>query len=225
MIKINRCNPEMLNRKFGVFSASTLSLQKPDTNYVISQMKLFEKQYKRQGLVETFCSNAMNFADKFADNKLYDFAGMIYSNLLKLPNMNPKIKEEIALKALNIAKKQNDPIHILARIVDLKKMYKAGGNRKQFVNLLYDEEKQLNFIVSNYGKSASLFKSHSKATNSIHTYNLRLAMVRVDIAKTLLNFKPKAAERRILQALETFRNYGKESEVGFCEMLLSQIKR
>ena len=45
----------------------------------------------------------------------------------------------------------------------------------------------------------------------------------VDIAKGLLNSNPEAAERKILLAMPTFEDFGKEKELNFAQNILNQI--
>ncbi len=47
---------------------------------------------------------------------------MVFSKLAKLPTTD-EMKEQFLRGGLRVARKQRDPIHILARIVDLKKLY------------------------------------------------------------------------------------------------------
>lgn len=224
MIKINQCDPISLNKNFSVFSNNTLKGTHKDTTYVVSQLKQYEKQYKKLGIFEVFCEKASAFAAKLGENGQYDFAGIIYSNLVKIPTLQPKQKEIYAKKALTIAITQGDSLHIIARLVDLKRIYKANGNKSQFLNTSFAEEKQLIQVLQNFENIQDNFKTVKRMANSPDTYRLQLANTRVDIGKGLLKNNPETAKRKLLQARKTFEKLGREKEVQFTDNLLSQIQ-
>ena len=62
------------------------------------------------------------------DANLLDIAGMVFSKLAKFPTTD-EMKEQFLRGGLRVARKQRDPIHILARIVDLKKLYEKNGDK------------------------------------------------------------------------------------------------
>ena len=80
----------------------------------------FEMQNKRKDLNRV----AMRFAEMLVGLGNNNLAGIVYSFLIKLNQENAKLVEELATKALAIAKRQHDPIHTMARANDLKRIYK-----------------------------------------------------------------------------------------------------
>lgn len=80
----------------------------------------FEQQNQRTELNRL----SSRFAEFLVSVGEQSLAGITYSFLIKLNKGNIKFVEEIAIKALAIAKRQHDPVHIMARANDLKKYTK-----------------------------------------------------------------------------------------------------
>ena len=142
MIKIINASPEVLNGKFNQFSRMMIRGQHRDTTYVVSQLKQYEKQYKKLNLLDVFSENIAGLADALHHRGLDDFAGILYSHLVKLSNISPKQREVFAQRALEVAQNQGDLLHTLARIVDLKKVYQTNGRRRQVIDTLFLEKRK-----------------------------------------------------------------------------------
>lgn len=223
MMKIHQLTPEILNSRFNRFSKMTINGQHRDATYIISQMKQYEKQYKKVGMLDVFCEQTARLADALHHRGLNDFAGILYSNLVKLPNIPPRQREVFAQRALEVAQIQGDLLHTLARIVDLKKVYQNNGRKRQVIDALFLEEKQLMAIIKDFEKTKKSYKTYNRGVSPLETYRLRLAMARVDIAKGLMNSNPTTAENKIKLAIPTFKQFGREKELEFANVLLSQL--
>jgi hypothetical protein len=223
MIKITQASPEMLNSKFSRFARTTLYGQNKDATYLISQMKQYEKSYKKLGMLDVFSESAARLADGLNHRGLDDFAGIIYSNLVKLPNISPKQREIYAQRALEVAQKQGDLLHTLARIVDLKRVYKDNGRKRQVIDTLLLEEKQLIAIIKDFEKTKQSYRTYNRGVNTLEIYQQRLAMARVDIAKGLMHSNPEAAERKLQLAIPIFEHFGREKELNFAYTILGQL--
>ncbi len=223
MIKISQASPAILNNRFYAFSKEAVGGVHKDKNYVVSQLKQYQKQYCRLGIMDVFCDKASKLADSLAKNNQRDFAGMIYSNLLKFPMLKPQFKEKIAIRALEIAEVQGDFVHALARLVDLKMLYRDLGMKKHYAEILLKEEKLLKKIIKDYPSSKVRFKSVSRQIQPVETYTLKMAMTKVDIAKGILRRNPNAALTRLQAAREIFVQFNRTKEINFVDKLLSQI--
>lgn len=223
MIKISQASPAILNNRFYAFSKETVGGVHKDKNYVVSQLKQYEKQYNRLGLTDVFCNKAVQLADSLVKGGQRDFAGMIYSNLLKFPMLSTELKEKIAIRALEVAENQGDIVHTLARLVDLKKHYKDLGMKQNYFQILIEEEKLLKKIIKNYQLSKLRFKSVARQIQPIDTYILKQAMTKVEIAKSLLRRDPNSALTRLFAAREVFVKYNRKKEISFVDKLRSQI--
>ena len=91
---------------------------------------------------------------EFLVNKKQDnLAGIAYSVLIKMNEKNPKAVEELALKALAIATRFNDPVHKMARANDLANIYsKSERGSERHVKYLRIANRALMDICKNYEK-------------------------------------------------------------------------
>lgn len=206
-----------LDHQFSRFAKGTLRQKCPDKNYVISQLKYYQKEYNRGGFFEEFLFRLENFAYDMESVGGLDIAGMVFSKLAKFP-AHPRIKEQFLYSALRIAQKQKDDIHTLARIVDLKNLYRRSNDHKRAYRMLFSEEKLLTDIVENFDAAKNKFRTVSKHPAALNTYKYQLAAAKVDIAKGL---KPKDAYYRLIEAREIFASIACDSKVVFIDRLLS----
>lgn len=208
-----------LDKKFAAFAQSTMARRRPDRNYVISQLQHYQTQYNKNGLFKDFLLRLEAFALGMEDSNLLDIAGMVFSKLAKFPTTD-EMKEQFLRGGLRIARKQRDPIHILARIVDLKKLYESNGNNNQRFKMLFQEEKALTNIVENFEKAQGSYRTVAKGTASIDKYRLQLARTKVDIAKKL---RPCDAYARLIEAKAIFADLCCQKELRFVEKMLSRF--
>lgn len=208
-----------LDKKFTAFAQNTMARKRPDRNYVISQLKHYQTQYNKNGFFQDFLLRLEDFALGMEDVNLLDLAGMVFSKLAKLPTTD-EMKEQFLRGGLRIARKQGDPIHVLARIVDLKKLYEQNGNSYQRFKMLFPEERALTDIVENFGKAKGRFRTVSKDHSSLEKYRLQLARTKVDIAKKL---KPEDSYLKLIEARRIFTDLGCPKEVQFVERMMSKL--
>ncbi len=219
MPTINYSALPKLDSKFSAFAGNTLSRRRPDTNYVISQLQHYQTQYNKNGLFTDFLVRLEHFGLCLEDVNLLDLAGIVFSKLAKFPTTE-EMKEQFLRNGLRVAKKQGDPFHILARIVDLKKLHENSGNNYERFKMLFPEERVLTEIVENFDKSKKRFRTVSKSTSSIDKYKLQLARTKVDIAKKL---RRTEAYPRLLEARGIFSELDCPKELKFVERMLSRL--
>ncbi len=91
---------------------------------------------------DTFCLEADILASKMIEENNIDFAGIILSSLCKITQFIPEQLENFALKGLHVARINKDPIHIMARLNDLRKLYfRRPEKLYEYVQVLYQQEK------------------------------------------------------------------------------------
>lgn len=208
-----------LDRSFSKFAQNTMTRRRPDRNYVISQLQHYQTQYNKNGLFRDFLVRLEDFALSMEDANLLDIAGMVFSKLAKFPTTD-EMKEQFLRGGLRVARKQRDPIHILARIVDLKKLYEKNGDKHSRFKMLFSEEKVLSDIVENFEKAQGRYRTVSKESSALDKYRLQLARVKVDIAKKL---RPNEAYDRLLEARTIFLDLDCPKELQFVEKMLSKF--
>ena len=101
--------------------------------------------------------------------------------------LNPKhttVVEQVATNALAIAKRLNDPVHIMARANDLKEIYRISqpGSAKHLKSL-QTEKRALNDICNNYQNVQKRYRTLSRKMRPVEAYELKLAAIRYEIAK------------------------------------------
>lgn len=224
MIRTNGAELAILNKQFEQFQTRIKHSKKQDCTYFISQLGKYEKKYKQQGLERSYAESIFSFAEALRRMGINDLPGIIYSNLMKMPFLNPQIKEFYAKKGLMYAQDQGDLLHILARLVDLEKIYKQTKQNHKQKMILFEEEKVLMNICSNFSNARDSYRTYSRPNSSRKKYELELAKTRVDIAKFILKTAPNQARTKLIKARRVFERESRVKEVGFVDLLLSEIK-
>ena len=223
MIKITNAELHNLNSEFSRFKARITQSRKQDNTYFVSQLSQFEKKYKKAGLANSFAVNMFDFAEKMHKIGIPDFPGIIFSNLMKMPFLKPQVKEQYAIKGLEYAEEQGDSIHVLARLVDLEKIYKQNKDTHKYTRVLFKQEKVLINICNDFKGAKRNFKTYSRSHSQLKQYEMELAKTRVDIAKVILKTNPKQAKIILEKAKTIFEREGRQKEVDFTDLLLSEI--
>lgn len=224
MTKITKAELYTLNNEFQRFRNGFNQARKHDKDYFIVQVKKFEKKYKKAGLEKNFAEILFSFAEQMRKNGIPDFPGMIYSTLIKMPFLTYERKEVFIINAIDFAREQNDPMHTLARIVDLKILYKQQEQSHKYTQTLFEEEKVLIQICNNFKRAQKNFRTHVFQNSPLKKYQLQLAKVRVDIAKVLIKKEPHRAKAILLKARPVFQNQEHTKEVDFVDTLLSELE-
>ena len=226
MIKTDSQVLTTINNQFKSFSDKALKSSKPNRAFVISYLQKYEKSYKREGFITTFVQKAQQLAEDFDKNGATDFTGIIYASLIKIKNLSSDIREELIKRAIEVAQKQNDIIHELGRVVDLKMLYRdnISTRRKDYIKTLFAEEKLLRNIVRNYEESRDNYKTVTKTTRSEEDYTFKLGLSKVEIAKQHNNTNKKIALEKLIEAKKIFKRLGKTKEEFFTKGLIENLK-
>ncbi len=215
---------DTINKSFAEFSQATLN-RRATTNYLLSHLKSYEKDYRRAGALELFLKQVYQLADNCFKKGLNDFAGMMYSSMIKNEAIPDNIREIIINRAIEVTRAQKDPIHELARVVDLKHLYLRNPEttaKKKLKNNIA-EETLLKKIINNFDDSTDNFKTVKKNSNQLDLYRFRLALVEVDIAKATIRTEKKSALKKLVHAKKIFNELGKTTEAKFAQQLINQI--
>ena len=137
MIHVDKSAVINLNKEFKAFQTGILNSKKHNVGNFVSCLSQFEKRYKKNRQAESYAKNLFSFAELLSKNGVKDYVGIIYSALMKMPFIQPQAKELYASKALEYARHQGDSIHALARIVDLKILYKQTKQNHKYVQTLF----------------------------------------------------------------------------------------
>lgn len=215
----------ILTGKFKQFGKATLQQKNPDKTYIASQLSRYQKQYRRMGREDIYVSESLSLAENFSQVGMNDFTGIIYSGLIKIPSIPVELKEYIIKKAFEVANKSGDKVHALARIADLKILYKNEKSKKKYVKTLFEEEKLLTEIVNNYSNTISGHRTVGRSVGEIKTYKFRLGASKTDLAKAHLRTNPELSRRKAEEATMIFDQLGRLREAAFANSLISQPPR
>lgn len=189
------------------------------------KFRLIQKKYLKSNERDAFLRESEIFADKMLDKNQYDFAGILLSSLCKLTRYNPDELESFAYRGLELAKVNNDPIHAMARLNDLRQIYfRVYDKFPQYLKILFEQEKCLKQILNDYDGAQESFRSVVKKPASKQDYEMMLAHVQTDIGKVTKRKNPIFAQEMLLQAREFFERKGIERHVKYIDMLLGEIE-
>lgn len=214
----------ILNNQFRNFGKQMTRTPKDNPTYFLSKAKRFQKMYKQQDSMDIFCKESMTMAEAFHKANKLDYAGILYSWVIKLSRINPELREIAIKKAYNIAEIHLDIIHMLARIIDLKELYR-GQNNKKYIEILIQEQKLLTDIVTNYKNASNRFSTVKNGIGPLDKYKYKLGSNCVDLAKKMLNSNPEHALKNLLQAKTIFTELKKDKELDFVLELISQVNK
>ena len=137
-----------------------------------------------------------------------NMAGIIYSFLIKFNQGNTKLVEEFATSALAIAKRLNDPMHVMARCNDLKEIYKIFPPKDdKLLKVLYEEKRALNKIITDYDNVKTKYNTINRQMKPVSNYRILLADIKFEIGKQLTNKDEKLAIQEIAEARAIYEEY------------------
>ena len=223
MVRIERTQAENLDKNFKQFRQKIKQSKKHNYSYFISQLNFYERQYRKLGMEESYLKEILLFAENLRKQCVQELPGIIYSVAVKIPVMSKEMKEHCAKAGLEYAEKQGDTIHILARLIDLKTLYKQTKQTHKYTETLIREEKELKKICANFSEAKKGYRTFSRDINTRKKYELKLAQTRVDIAKMTMRYSPEGAKEKLIKARKFFERTGREKEVAFIDTMLSQI--
>ena len=163
-------------------------------------------------------------AETLVSLKNNELAGVVYSFLVKFNAENPKVAEEFAINGLAVAKRLKDDVHIVARCIDLKDIYKTHEpNSEKYLKTMYEEKRALNNIVKDYDSAQKRYNTISRKMAPKSKYEFLLGSVKVDIAKFLLEKEPKTALIELREAKEIFEKLNDERALDKINHLFEKI--
>lgn len=162
-----------------------------------SDLYIIGKQCNTTQLKDFLTNTFIKIAERMSDANQDNLAGIIYSYLVKINTDNFPVQEAVALKALKIAQKQKDSVHIASRANELADIYKFIS-KENYLKYLKVKRNALKDVCTNYETAGNRFRTISREYNSKDVYVLTLIRTEIDIAKTLMHDKPEVAKRELL---------------------------
>ncbi len=179
---------------------------------------------------DSFCNDADVMARCLEKGENPELPGIIYSAMCKLTECFPSQLEYFALKGYQVAERNGDYIHMMARLNDLHKVYKNKPDKlMQYIDVLYGQERCLKNICYNYNNVITTYHSIIRKPASRESYYLILANTQTELAKLIRRRHPDQAERKLLSARNIYSRDKIElpernkASIKYIDMLLKKI--
>lgn len=193
---------------------------------VSTEIYRYNNIFAKKNMTSLFTNLAMQLAQTLVSLGDNNLAGTIYSFLIKTNGGNAKLAEQIATNALAIAKRQHDPIHIMARANDLNNIFKVTAPQsKRRLTILYDEKRALNDICTNYEKVSKRYKTLTRRMKPVEVYEIMLASIKIQIAEFVASTDKYLAKEEALGAKKILDKYGKGKLTQQVNRLLTNLEK
>ena len=138
----------------------------------------------------------------------------------------PENKNPFAIKGYEIAKANGDPIHMMARLNDLRKTYYRRPEKLyQYIQVLYKKKNSLKELTRNYDNAVNSYQSVTRQSCKQRDYEQMLAHVSNRKSVKLQKEKrPHDAKSKLLSAREIFEQRGNTKNVEYINMLLLKLR-
>lgn len=200
--------------------------EKISTQTFSEEFGKIQRTYLKDKKRDIFCLEADKFSDNLVNQNNLDFAGIVMSALCKLTQYILEQLEKFAQKGYEIAKSNNDCLHMMARLNDLRRIYFRNPEKLyNYIQVLLKQEKCLNELTTNYDKTAETFRSITRKPASKKEYERMLAHVQTELGKLIKKRHPHQAQAKLISAREIFEKQGNYQHLDYIDMLLSEIDR
>lgn len=174
-----------------------------DANSFSGELKCFLNKYTDSNETNKMNNKFVAFAERLVSLGKDSLAGIIYSFLIKANSNNPELVERFATNGLAIAKRFNDPVHIMARCENLRRIYSvAEPQSEKLLKVLYEEKRALNDISKNYQKVQNRFQTVTSEMKPIESYQVMLGAIKIQIANIIKKSNPNEAIKELKEAKE-----------------------
>ena len=147
----------------------------------------------------------VQLAQKMTSSKQDSFAGIIYNFIIKTNKDNPSLLKTVEPKALDIALKQHDSVHVASRAGELATLYK-DNNGEMYLKYLNLKEEALKDVCKNYEQLKDRYKTISRPLNTKTSYVLTLIRTELNIALYKEKTNPKEARKELVSILNKINN-------------------
>lgn len=232
MIKLKFSPREMNdpNKAFNVFQRKIISIsqrkEKVDTKSFYAQLAEIGDRFEEYSQREVMNRNSKRLAETLVNLGNGSLAGVIYSFLIKLNHNKSALVEQLAYNGLAIAKRFNDPVHIMARCEDLNKIYSITDQKSsKRLRLLYDEKRALNKICQDYDKAQDRFMTISRKMKPLESYQRMLCHVKIRIARAEKKNNPNQAIYELESAKEIANELKSEKLLKIIDSVFKDITK
>lgn len=156
-------------------------------------------------LKQLFNKTLIQLAQKMTSTKQDNFAAIIYSFIIKTNQEDTNLSKMAATKALEIAIKNNDSVHIASRSDDLAILYK-DNDEEMYLKYLNLKKEALTDVCNNFKQMGNKYKTISRPLNSKTAYVLTLIRTEIEIALYTEKKNPKEGRKELIAIFEKINN-------------------
>lgn len=223
----NVTNPD---KSFDIFERQVTQIvskkEKVEPSSFFGELNALFNKFLETNQIDKINKNGTKFAEKLVGLGDGRLAAIIYSLLIKANEGNQELVERFAINGLAIAKRFNDPVHIMARCENLRKIYNVTSPQSEkMLKILYEEKRALNSITKNYESAKNRFQTISKEMKPVENYQIMQGAIQIQIAKILRNTNKNAAIIELNSAYDLLKSVGKGKYTKEIEKLLDDINK
>ena len=227
------CNKAKLeknpHKSFQIFNEKILKgvkrNQEIPSGSVVYELKDLGDVFESCGQKAEMNKVSKKLAETLVAMKNNDLAGAVYSFLVKFNSDNPKVAEEFAINGLAVAKRLKDDVHIVARCIDLRDVYKSlDPASDKLLKVMYEEKRALNNIVNDYSGAQKRFNTISRKMAPKEKYDFLLGSVKLEIGKLLLKKEPQTALIELKEAKIIFEQLNDTKAIDKINSLIEKIQ-
>lgn len=227
-LKFDENNVVNPNKAFDIFESQVTKIvtkkEKIDPSSFFAELNGLFNKFLESNQIDKINKIGTKFAEKLVGLGDSRLAAIIYSLLIKANEGNIELVERFATNGLAIAKRFNDPVHIMARCEDLRKIYNVTSPQSEkMLKILYDEKRALNSITKNYESAKNRFQTISKEMKPVENYKIMQGAVQIQIAKILQNTDKNAAISELNSAYNLLASVGKGKYTKEIKNLLNEL--
>jgi hypothetical protein len=191
---------------------------------VLCQMANYMRKSRQENLLPKFCEDVFVLAENLDKKGKSEISGIIYSFLSKI-SKDMENHVQYLKKALVFSKKDNDPIHVNARLSDL--LIATKNNKNEYLRMLTEKETALNNIINDYENAGQSFKNCSKKEiMPLEHYQRTLAFVKIRIANLLIEAgRTQQAGKKLKRANKILEKLGDSDNYEFTLRMLNDISK
>ena len=194
-----------------------------DARMFSESIRTIGDSFEHQGQKYIMNYKGAKLAKELTDKKQFNLASIIYSFLIKNNEQNPVLCEDFAKKGLKLARRVQDPIHIMARLDNLNNLYrKTEYGSKKHIKTLVEEKEILRKIVKKYKNCINQYNTISRQALPKEHYEFMLCGIKMEIAKIMLEKNPLMAILELESAERMLHKYGKGTLTDRIQMLLAK---
>ena len=224
-MKINPINIQNVENSFKTFAENIIKIPAMSSDLFIASIKTKEQELAKAGMLSKLSDKFYDLAQTLFANGKMGLATIVCSRLIKFPNITFEQKEKYIKTGLEFSEMQGDKMHVLARLEDLHQLYdEKGCDTQKVLKVMIKEERVLKDIVADFDCAVENFKTPYSKEKNVKNYEDLLATLQVDIAKILERRKPKKAEQRLRDAMQTFKKLGDEERYRFADKIMTRIE-